>query len=107
MYLIKRNLGLMLGYCKGRRIYRLICLETMKIIKSPNVTFFENMEALKKHLSERNEDPNQVGDAFSKLNLEEDEEQGKEEDFKDDENQEEDLEVGKKQVEAPLAPNRG
>ena len=39
---------LMLEYCEGMRAYRLMCLETKKIIKSPNVTFFEDMEELEK-----------------------------------------------------------
>jgi len=33
---------LFLGYCEGTKAYRLICLETKKIIKSPDVVFFEN-----------------------------------------------------------------
>jgi hypothetical protein len=37
---------LMLGYCEGTKAYRLICLETQKIIKSPDVTFFEDKKAL-------------------------------------------------------------
>ena len=33
---------LFLGYCEGTKAYRLICLETKKIIKSPDVVFFED-----------------------------------------------------------------
>ena len=46
---------LMLGYCEGTRAYRLMCLETKKIIKSRDVTFFEDMEDLEKCASGRNE----------------------------------------------------
>ena len=33
---------LFLGYCKGTKAYRLICFKTKKIIKSPDVVFFED-----------------------------------------------------------------
>ena len=33
---------LFLGYCEGTKAYRLICLETKEIIKSPDVVFFED-----------------------------------------------------------------
>ena len=33
---------LFLGYCEGTKAYRLICLETKKIIKSPDVVFFKD-----------------------------------------------------------------
>src|ERR1700737_5511716 len=33
---------LFLGYCEGTKAYRLICLETKKIIKSPDVVFVED-----------------------------------------------------------------
>ena len=41
---------LFVGYCEGTKAYRLVCLESQKIIKSPDVVFFED-----KRLSE--EDP--------------------------------------------------
>ena len=33
---------LILGYCKGTKVYRLICLETKKIIKNQDVVFFKD-----------------------------------------------------------------
>ena len=48
---------LFLGYCEGTKAYRYICLETKKIIKSPDVVFFKTkriwtivqVQALTKH----------------------------------------------------------
>ena len=37
---------LFVGYCEGTKAYRLVCLESQKIIKSPNVVFFENKRLL-------------------------------------------------------------
>lgn len=34
--------NLFIGYCKGIKAYWFICLETQKIIKSPNVVFFKD-----------------------------------------------------------------
>ena len=72
---------LMLGYCDGTRAYRLMCLETKKIIKSPDVTFFEDMEDLEKCPSGRNEGSNHMVDSFPKSNQEE----GIVDDLEDDE----------------------
>ena len=33
---------LFVGYCEGTKAYRLVCLESQKIIKSPDVVFFED-----------------------------------------------------------------
>jgi hypothetical protein len=30
-----------LGYCEGTKAYRLMCVETKRIVKSPNVVFLE------------------------------------------------------------------
>ena len=92
---------LMLGYCEGTRAYRLMCLETKKIIKSPDVTFFEDMEDLEKCPSGRNEGSDHMVDSFPKSNQEE----GIVDDLEDDEEQEEDLGDGEKHVEAPSAPS--
>ena len=54
----------MLGHCEGTRAYRLMCLETKKIIKSPDVTFFDDMEDLEKCPSGRNEGLDHVVDYF-------------------------------------------
>lgn len=37
-----------LGYCKGTKAYRLLCLDTKKIIKSCNVEFLNHKSANKK-----------------------------------------------------------
>ena len=37
---------LFVGYCEGTKAYRLICLESQKIIKSLNVVFFEDKRPL-------------------------------------------------------------
>ena len=92
---------LMLGYCEGTRAYRLMCLETKKIIKSPDVTFFEDMEDLEKCPSARNEGSDHMVDSFPKSNQKE----GIVDDLEDDEEQEEDLGDGEKKVEAPSAPS--
>ena len=92
---------LMLRYCEGTRAYRLMCLETKKIIKSPDVTFFEDMEDLEKCPSGRNEGSDHMVDSFPKSNQEE----GIVDDLEDDEEQEEDLGDGEKKVEAPSAPS--
>ena len=92
---------LMLGHCEGTRAYRLMCLETKKIIKSPNVTYFEDMEDLEKCPSGRIEGSDHMVYSFPKSNQEE----GIQDDLEDDEEQEEDLRDGKKHVEAPLAPS--
>jgi hypothetical protein len=42
---------LFLGYCEGTKAYRLICMTTKKIIKSPDVEFFEAKESLKERPS--------------------------------------------------------
>ena len=87
----------MLGYCEGTRAYGLMCLETKKIIKSLDVTFFEVMKVLEKCPSGRNEDSDHVVDSFPKL----DQDEGIEDDLEDDEEQGEDLKDGKKHEEAP------
>ena len=61
----------------------LMGLETKKILKSPNVIFFEDRKALEKCPSGRNEGSNHVVDAFLQLDPNKD----KEDDFRDDENQ--------------------
>ena len=43
---------MLLGYCEGTKAYRLMCLETKKIIKSRDVTFMED-SGTHKHLEER------------------------------------------------------
>ena len=92
---------LMLWYCEGTRAYRLMCLETKKIIKSPDVTFFEDMEDLEKCPSGRNEGSDHMVDSYPKSNQEE----GIVDDLEDDEEQKEDLGDGEKKVEAPSAPS--
>ena len=42
---------LFVGYCEGTKAYRLVCLESQKIIKSPNVVVFEDKRLLKEGLS--------------------------------------------------------
>ena len=39
-----------LGYCEGTKAYRLMCLETMKIIKSEDVVFMEDSGSMKNDL---------------------------------------------------------
>ena len=39
-----------LGYCKGTKVYRLICLETKKIIKNNDVVFMKDSGSIKKKL---------------------------------------------------------
>ena len=90
----------MLGYCDSTRAYKLMCLETKKIIKSRDVTFFEDMEDSEKCPSGRNEGSDHMVDSFPKSNQEE----GIKDDLEDDEDQE-DLEDGEKHVEAPSAPS--
>ena len=34
------------GYCEGTKAYRLVCLKSQKIIKSPDVVFFEDKRLL-------------------------------------------------------------
>jgi hypothetical protein len=63
---------LMLGYCEGTKAYRLICLETKKIIKSPDVTFFEDKKALEECPSGREVAPVFMVDESSKACDEED-----------------------------------
>ena len=92
---------LMLGYCECTRAYKLMCLETKKIIKSPDVTFFEDMEDLEKCPSGRNEGSDHIVDSFPKSNQGE----GIEDDLEDDEEQEEDLGDGEKHVDTPSAPS--
>ena len=57
---------LMLGYCEGTKAYRLICLDSKKIIKSPHVTFFEDKKALEECPSGRDIGPAFVVDESSK-----------------------------------------
>ena len=78
-----------------------MCLETKKIIKSCDVTIFEDMEDSEKCSSGRNEGLDHMVDSFPKSNQEE----GIEDDLEDDDEQEEDLGDGEKHVEAPLAPS--
>ena len=42
---------LIVGYCEGIKAYRLVCLESQKMIKSLDVVFFENKRLLEEGLS--------------------------------------------------------
>ena len=44
---------ILLGYCEGTKAYRLMCLETMKIVKSEDVVFMEDSGSTKKDLEMR------------------------------------------------------
>lgn len=46
-----------LGYCEGTKAYRLICMATKKIIRSPHVEFMEDKEPLKEGPSGSDEGP--------------------------------------------------
>ena len=37
---------LFVGYCEGTKAYRLVCLESQKIIKCPDIVFFEDKRLL-------------------------------------------------------------
>ena len=43
---------LFLGYCEGIKAYRLICLETKKIIKNPDVMYFKDKTHLEDYPSD-------------------------------------------------------
>jgi hypothetical protein len=63
---------LFLGYCEGTKAYRLMCVQSKKIIKCRDVEFMEDSTSagndLEMHPSGRNETPNVViVDTFSKL----------------------------------------
>jgi hypothetical protein len=55
---------LFLGYCEGTKAYRLMCVQSKKIIKCRDVEFMEDNTSvgndLEMHPSERNETPNAV-----------------------------------------------
>ena len=42
-----------LGYCEGTKVYRLMCLETKKIIKNNDVMFIEGSGSIEKDLEMR------------------------------------------------------
>ena len=65
---------LMLGYCEGTKAYRLICVESKKIIKSPDVTFFEDKRALEESPSGSDGGPAFVVDTSSKSHHEDEDE---------------------------------
>lgn len=65
---------LMLGYCEGTKAYRLICLDTKKIIKSPDVTFFEDKTVLEECPSGSNISPAIIMDKSSKPEHEDEDE---------------------------------
>jgi len=49
----KRTKCMFLGYCEGMEAYRLMCLETMKIIKSGDVVFMEDSGSMRNDLEMR------------------------------------------------------
>jgi len=48
---------LFLGYCEGTKAYRVMCMDTKKIIKSPDVAFFEDAEHSKERPSGSDDGP--------------------------------------------------
>lgn len=75
---------LFLGYCVGTRAYRVMCLETKKIIKSRDVTFMEDKDDMEQRPSRRSGVHVDIVDSSSKSSHSESEDEEESKDFEDD-----------------------